>query len=128
MKAAFSFAGLGVLVTGYLASQMFGWEWGFVARGILAANLAGFISLFCTLWLERRSAFKKGLLKGNLRTWAFLSSFYLIILLGVLPEVREVRPFFIFFLPLLLTTGFMMPLFGKAQDWTIAREQRRAAP
>jgi hypothetical protein len=124
MKAAFLFATLGTALTWYLATQVLGWDWTFVPRGVFVANLAGFSSLLSTLAMERNPAAKATIVKNTLRTWSFITLYYMGVFCVLLPEMREVRPLAMLFLPLLLTTGIMMPLFGWVQDRLIARVQR----
>lgn len=97
-----------------------------IGVSVVIANSAALFSLFATLEAEKNLSLKKTLLKGVLKTWIFLSLLFFSILLGLCPWLRDLHTFSIFFLPLILSTGFSLALFGPLQDlWVKHRHKNR---
>lgn len=91
---------------------------------VLAANIAGFTSLLFTLKAEKTSWIKKYLLNRTLKTWGFLSIIFFGILFIFEPNLKNFKILSYLILPLILSTGFMIVLFGPIQDALQRREQK----
>lgn len=91
---------------------------------VLAANIAGFTSLFCTLKAEKNRWIKRYLLNRILKTWIFLVFIFFGILFVVEPNLKNLKTLIYLLLPLILSTGFMIILFGPIQD-ALQRGQRK---
>jgi hypothetical protein len=59
------------------------------------------------------------------KTWLVLAILYTSFMVGLDPGLRNPGLVLVMFVPLVFGTGFMLPLWGLAQDRLIAWEQRR---
>ena len=125
MKAAILNSMIGIMLSflvGYkiLDSSLFD-----TFLSIIGANCAGLVSLLFTLQLEKfADKFERNYLKGNLRIWSFLLLTYSTVLVCLSPSIREFRSFILLFIPLLLSSGFSLIVFGSIQDRLVWREQK----
>jgi hypothetical protein len=116
---------IGLFVSLGLGTQILGFSVGDCLRLIVGSNFAGFTALLLILIGEGFPGIKRTLLRHGGWTWFFFASLYLGLLLGPAPELRSWRPFWILIVPLILSTGFIILLFGPIQDWRVRRIQRR---
>lgn len=93
---------------------------------IVAANLAGLLTLLVVQKIERTPAIKRWL-RGPLRTWVVSALLFGGTLWTLVPELREGRRLLVLFLPLIFCAGLITPwVFGPLQDGLIRRIQRKA--
>lgn len=93
---------------------------------LFAANTSAFIGVLLTLQAERITRGRGRWLNNGLKAWAFLTTIYCVILLSLAPPLRAFKPFIYLFLPLLLSTGFSILVFGPVQDILVRRQQRKS--
>lgn len=117
---------VGTLLVFWLGGRFWGLDLSFAACAVVASNLAGFVALLSTLALERRKLSRRILMGNALKTWLFLALLYGGSIALLIPELRDATRLAILFIPLVMSNGFMLPLFGKAQDALIRWESRRA--
>ncbi len=103
-----------------------GFELGDSLYFVLVSTLAGLVALTTTLQAEKNAWLKKFLLNRSLKTWALLLVLYFGSLLTFCPLLREGRTFLLMAIPLVLTTGFSILLFGPIQDGIVSRSQRNS--
>ena len=124
-KSAWVSALCGTFVTLALNSKWLGSD---LPRGlwiVVTSNLAGFFALFSTIQLESIPRVKKSLLKNTFLTWLYIASVYFLIVLTLAPELRGLRSLSVFFLPLLMSTGWMLMGFGPLQDKIVRKRWER---
>ncbi len=126
MMSAFVFGTIGIASSYWLGSFYFRLTPSVIFLSILVSNVAGFVALLSTLTLERQDWARRYYMNRSITTWSVLSGFYFAILFICIPELRSFHVIGGMFLPLLFSTGFMIPLFGVAQDRIIGRAQRKA--
>ena len=124
-KSAWIFAVSGTFLTLLLTRSELSESWQRALELVGISNFAGFTALMMTVQLEVVPVVKKRLLNSTLRTWILMSAIYFSILLGFSPELRSLYHLTIFFLPLLLSTGFMMMVFGPLQDQIVGWRWRK---
>jgi hypothetical protein len=117
---------LGSGVTYWVGTRYFAFGAWDVLWAVLASNVAGFISLLLTLALERRPAIRKVLMGNAPKTWAVLGVLYTGLMLGLDPGLWSPIVAVSLWAPLVWATGFMLPLWGRAQDALIRWEYHRA--
>ena len=117
---------LGVALTSYVGTQVLGLHWEAPLRCILATNIAGLAALLITLRAEKTPWMRSRVIYRPLWTWVLFLSVYFGTLLGFAPEMRVGRQFAWLILPVILSTGFAILVFGPIQDRLVARAQRRA--
>ena len=115
----------GAALTYWVGTRYCGLGWVDCLWAILASNGAGFFALLLTLALERRPAIRRVLLGSALRTWAALAILYVSFMVALDPALRSLSVVAALVLPLIWATGFMLPLWGHAQDGVIRWEHRR---
>jgi len=112
---------LGVFVIGFTLRES--------ALCVLGANLSGIFALWVTLewehWLGFRWSQRTSDLGGTLNAWIFLSSCYLGSLLLLLPFLRNPYKMLIMTLPLLLSLGFCILVFGPVRDGIVKKRQKK---
>jgi hypothetical protein len=106
--------------------RVLGWEPGQVWCAIGASNIAAWCCLPVTLLGERVPWFKKYVIPGMLRTWAFFAAVYFAVFLALARDVREPHAFVWMVLPLMYTTGYMIFVYGPIHDFFVRRAQVRA--
>ena len=116
---------IGVASSILVGKYILGFELFLIMKILLVSVIAGVIALTLTLRLERREKVKTTLLRGSLRTHLFFFGTYFLILLGIIPEMREVGRVAWMITSLTLTNVFSIPVFGKIQDWLNDREFKR---
>jgi hypothetical protein len=116
----------GTILSYWLGTRFFGMSGQTMAWAVVASNITGYVSVLSTLALERRGKLPPVLFNGAITTWTVITALYVIPLMALVPDLRDVRTMFLMFFPLLLATGFMIPIFGFTQDRIIAWEQKRA--
>ena len=109
-----------------LGMEFFGLTSGDALFCVLVSNIAAFISVLITLKAEKTPWLSKRVLNHTLKTWALLVCCYLSILLGAAPVLREPRILAYLFIPLVLSTGFAIIVFGPIQDQLVSRSQRKS--
>ena len=115
--------GLGL---GLLIGSRLGLDLGDTIYFVLVSTLAGLVALTTTLQAEKNVWLKKFLLNRSLKTWALLLLIYFGSLLIFCPQLREGQTFLLMAIPLVLTTGFSILLFGPIQDRIVSRSQRNS--
>jgi hypothetical protein len=116
---------LGLLLALALGIGILEMSWFEILRCILSANLAAAGALMLILKLEATPWVRKKVLTRSLKTWVVFTGVFLGILLALSPALREPRAFGWLILPLILSTGFWILLFGPIQDRLVARRQSR---
>lgn len=94
---------------------------------ILASNVAAVIALLVTLRTQRLSWVVKQVHFRTLKTWTFTLAVFLGIAVSLSPPLRDVHRLLILALPLALSTGFGIIVFGPIQDSFVRADQRRAS-
>ena len=125
MISSFLFGIMGVALTHWLGARYFGFDAGATAMATLASNLSGFVSLLLTLFLERRVPIRRVLMGNALKTWLVLGFLYTGLMAVLDPALRDPATMACLWLPLIFCTGWMLSLWGKAQDAIIGWEYRR---
>jgi hypothetical protein len=118
------FLGTGLVLI--LGTQVLQWTIIDSIWAVVAANVAGFLSVIAILRLETFPTMKATLLKGSYRTWIVFSLLILAIVLGVCPPLRNVKAFALLFIPMCMSNGFQMLVFGPIQDRFVRKSQRAA--
>jgi hypothetical protein len=59
-------------------------------------------------------------------TWIVALSVWFGVTVGLAPSLWDPRRALILALPLYMTAGFSIKVYGPVQDWLVARDQRRA--
>ncbi|MGK5085559.1 hypothetical protein WDW37_19905 [Bdellovibrionota bacterium FG-1] len=119
---------VGMIASGvsvYCALHVLAWNLEEILWAIVKTNVIGFVVLLTTLAVERQEFTRRiGLMANLTRIWTFfwIVSFGLLFLLE--PKLRELHTSQVLLLPLLLSAGLMVPLFGQAQDAVVRRIQR----
>ncbi len=89
------------------------------------SNLAAFVALLTTLRIERTLLFLKYTARRRaIKTWIFLAILYFGLLIVFVPMLRNPSTLLIFSIPLVLSTGFSILVFGPIQDRLIWRQQQ----
>ncbi len=125
MKAAILSGLLGSFLSTAAGLRILNLSWDEVLFCIFSSNVAALIGLTLTLQIEKTSWFKKPKIPSALKTWSLLVAFYLGISVILATPLQSVDGFFILVLPLILSTGFSLVLFGPIQDYLIRRQQRK---
>lgn len=94
---------------------------------ILATQAAALVSLFFILKMERVIFVRQRLINRSLKTWILFLGVYFGVSLLLGRPLREPKTFLWLSVPLMLTTGFAIIVFGPIQDFFVGRNQRRAA-
>lgn len=89
---------------------------------VLSSNVAFLIALLLTLQSER--VFKKWL-NRSAKTWALVLTLYGSMLIVLAPPLRNLHTLLYLSIPLILSTGFAIMVFGPIQDHLVRRDQRR---
>ena len=97
-----------------------------ILLSILVSNFAALVSLLATLKAEKNPWLAKVWLSNIGKTWSFLAVLYFGILLLLVPPLRSVERMLYLMLPLMLSTGFAILIFGPIQDELVKRQQKRA--
>ena len=92
---------------------------------LFVSNVAALISLVVTLQVELMDQKRKIWFTRSSKTWAFLCLIYFGIVLLLCPLLRDGRNLLILFVPMLLSTGFCILIFGPIQDQLVRRRQRK---
>ncbi len=125
MKAAIFNGLLGTFLSLAAGIQILNLSWYDILLCVLSSNLAALISLLGTLQIEKTSWFKKPKIPSAIKTWSILMSLYLGMILNMSPPLQTFQNFAVLILPLVLSTGFSILLFGPLQDQLVRRQQRR---
>lgn len=118
---------LGLAITLAIGVGHFGLNIWDVLECILGSNVAAFTALLMTLQAERQPWILKYILNRSLKTWALITTLYFGILLALSPALRDVHVFLVLVLPLMLSTGFCIILFGPVQDYLVRQKQRKSS-
>jgi hypothetical protein len=125
MKMAVMNGVIGLALCLVLGIEFFEFSPGDALLCVLVSNIAAFISILLTLKAEKITWLAKRFLNHTLKTWALLVLCYLAILLGAVPLLRDIRTLTYLFIPLVLSTGFAIIVFGPIQDQLVSRSQRK---
>lgn len=125
MRVAFSNGIIGSIISFFLGISYLGLSPLEVLQCLGAANFASLISVLVTLTAERAKWIPNTRYFRTTKTWSLLVILYCSILIGLAPPLRETRNLTILFLPLLLSTGFAILVFGPIQDSIVRRQQRK---
>jgi hypothetical protein len=93
---------------------------------ILGVQISGFVALFSTTRLERIEWIKRRLMNRSLKTWAYFLTVYFGGMLWIAPPLREGRILGPLILPLILSNGLTIIIFGPLQDVLVRKSQNRA--
>jgi hypothetical protein len=114
-----SLAGIGHLLLDWTLPQ--------IGRVFGASLLAGTIALFGILKAERFPAFRRIFMGRPLKVWVLFSSAFFGQVFLYAPELRpwlDLRAFALQLVPIMLSNGFTIVLFGPVQDRLVWRRQR----
>jgi len=124
--AAWIVGGVGVLLSAWIGTQRFSFSLLEILAWVGVSNLVALVGALLTLRLEKVSWVKSGILAGTARTWTFLTLVYFGSLLVAVPALREFSVLLRMALPLILSTGLMMPgILGPILDQWVRSAQRR---
>ena len=124
MKAALLNGFMGFWLTLLISRGSLQLELSDALLSLFASNFAGLVALVLTLRIERRLERFKIWLNRSFVTWSVLITLYFSILLACAPVLREGKVLLSLLLPLILSTGFSLIVFGPIQDFLVRREQR----
>ena len=124
MVAAFT-AVAATALSWLISSRVLGWTTSQFMWAVVASNIGAWCCLPTTLVLERVRWFKRLVIPGWARTWLFFVAVYFGVLLGLVPEMRDLRAFKWMSLPLIYTSGFTIIVYGPVHDFFVRRSQRR---
>jgi putative effector of murein hydrolase LrgA (UPF0299 family) len=96
-----------------------------IVISILASNIAALLALLLTLRAEKVRWLVKVWMNRSLKTWSLTVTIYFLTLLSLSPVLRNWSILGPMILPLLLSTGFAMIVFGPIQDQLVRKEQRK---
>jgi hypothetical protein len=119
MKAALLNGILGSALTLFLGQTYLGIPWMDLLPTLFLANVAGLISLLLTLQIQRTKLYAQIPVKGFLKSWGFLISIFLMLLVPISKPLQEVRHLALLFLPLGMSLGFCILVFGPIQDFLV---------
>ena len=129
MKIACFLGTLGSLLSILTGIWILDFSLGNACLCILGANAAGMLSLLFTLEWEHGFSFRWSKntsdLRATLHAWIFLSLSYLGSLLTFVPALRSLQAMLVMSLPLLLSLGFCILVFGPIRDTVVRRRQKR---
>lgn len=97
-----------------------------IVASLSASQVGGLMALLVTLRAEKSRWVREKLLNRSLKTWALFLSIYLGSLLTLVPALRNPRALGWLIVPLILSNGFCIILFGPIQDRIVRSEQRKA--
>lgn len=97
-----------------------------IVQCIVASLISGLIAPILILKAEKTPWIRKYVLTRSLKTWAFFVGIYFGVLLALAPSLREVECLTWLAMPLIMSTGFSILVFGPIQDRLVARAQRRS--
>ena len=92
---------------------------------MFVSNAAGLFALLVTLKGERTSWARRVFFGKSRKTWPVFLCLYLAPMLALIPVLRTGMGFLWLFVPLVLSTGYCIIVFGPIQDYLVARAQRR---
>lgn len=98
-----------------------------VLVSLVASQGSGLIALLLTLRAERITWIRGKVLNRSLKTWIFFAGLYIGLLLLFSPSLREPRVMAGLIVPLILSNGLCIIVFGPIQDWIVRWEQRKAS-
>jgi hypothetical protein len=125
MKAAIFNSLLGSFLSLLSGLQILNLKWDEVLLCVLCSNLAALVALLGTLQIEKTKWFKKPRIHNTLKAWLILGAIYLGILVSLSAPLQTFQNFAVLILPLILSTGFSIIVFGPIQDQLVRRQQRR---
>ena len=117
---------LGVILVYAIASLRLGLSEVDAALCVVASNVSGLTSLLLYSAGGRRPWIRKHLLGGPFRTWTLFLIAYFGMMLLMAPALRDAENFKWLLIPVIMTTGFTILVFGPIQDELVARSQRSA--
>jgi putative effector of murein hydrolase LrgA (UPF0299 family) len=126
MVSAWVMGILGAITTYWIGSHSFGLSLRAGLLAVLASNVAGFFALLLTLWLERRAWVRRYVMGHAFMTWAVLFVLYVSFTVALNSTLRDPLLLAALLLPMIWSTGLMLPLWGPVQDRLIRWERRRA--
>ncbi len=91
---------------------------------VVASNVSGLVSLLLYSAGGRRPWIRKHILGGPFRTWTLFLAAYFGMMLLMAPTLRDSEHFKWLIIPVIMTTGFTILVFGPIQDRLVARSQR----
>jgi hypothetical protein len=125
MIAAVINGSVGVILTIILGTEVLHLNFNDLILCLAASNLAALISVLTTLHAEKVLWIRQRWLNRSAKTWALLVSLYFGILLAASPSLRNIQSLIYLALPLILSTGFAILVFGPIQDFIVRRQQRK---
>ncbi len=126
MKSALINGFIGLVLSLFVSLHFFDGSVADVLRSVIVSNFAGMIALLVTLKLESFPWLRKHFLNHTLKTWSLLSVTYFMILFALAPSFQSYTHFFAMLLPLILSVGFGIILFGPIQDHFVRKQQKSA--
>jgi putative effector of murein hydrolase LrgA (UPF0299 family) len=127
MRSALFNGTLGAALAWFVGTKILDLTLADVGLCLIAAQVAGLLALFVTLQTAKVPFLRKNVVNRSLKTWALLLLVFFGTVVLLAPPTRELRNGLWMTIPLVLSTGFCIVLFGPIQDFLVRREQRRAA-
>jgi putative effector of murein hydrolase LrgA (UPF0299 family) len=127
MRSALFNGTLGATLAWLVGSKVLGLTLSEVGLCLIAAQVGGLLALFVTLKTAKVTFLRKYVVNRSLKTWALLLLVFFGTVALIAPPTRELRNWLWMTIPLVLSTGFCIIVFGPIQDLFVRREQRRAA-
>ncbi|MBI3557287.1 MAG: hypothetical protein HY074_13570 [Deltaproteobacteria bacterium] len=116
---------LGVILVYAIASLRLGLTEFEAALCVIASNVSGMVSLLLYSAAFRRPWIRKRVIGGPFRTWTLFLTAYFGFMLLMAPALRDPEHFKWLAIPVIMTTGFTILIFGPIQDRMVARSQRK---
>jgi hypothetical protein len=115
---------IGFALSFWIGIGRFGQSAGDVVWAIVAAQIAAGIALPSTLYFQRTPTLKF-LVRGPLRSWVMLLGVSGLVLLGVCPWLRNPEILVWMYLPLCLSIGGVLLVYGPIHDRIISKAAER---
>jgi hypothetical protein len=125
MKAAIFNALLGTLLSLAAGLEILHLDWPTILLCVFTSNLSLFVALLGSLQIEKLAWFKKIPLHGAIKTWTVLTLLYVGLAVSLSAPLQNSKNFLVLVLPLILSAGVGILLFGPVQDQLVRRQQRK---
>lgn len=124
MFSALLTATLGVLAA-LAVGRYIGLDASDVLRALLASNIAGFLAVLGVVNLQYVSLIKRFLMRGISGTWVFFLATYCVLTWALGPAGWGLAEYAPLSVPLVMSCGFSIVVFGPLQDAAVRRRQQK---
>lgn len=121
MLTALLFGVSGLILSWVVGSKFLAFDLVQVLKCIGASNASGLATVLLVLELERLPWVKKHLFTRVATTWFFFYLFYFAGMLALSSELRSIKNLLFMLIPVILSNGFCIIVFGPIRDWMIRR-------